>query len=511
MKNKFIMITVILLAPLATVLANPSFCQNSFESTPTLSAGRVKPFYVHATETFRYLTGQKTHNHLSAVEAYCKLALQSLGHGEHLKLYTEVNHLEAKEFLGLDRSASHYPIESLVDRSSELRMEILSINQNTPYRQELNRLYRTQNIYKSLIAGETWTIASLVADEVHFMPIADFFEGHESLNAQEFQAAIWNSKESYIQMMGDRYLTELKYVKWDLYSWAILISILGIILLITLPTKWPGIVFALSSLGIQVLAIGMRVVISERGPVTNMFETVVFGGCGALAIALIIYSYRRDISFIVAGLAITVLSLMMAKFANNMLDPTISPLMPILRDNFWLSTHVTITMLSYSALSISWILSNALLIRSKFSYVSPQTYNHQVDLIYSAIKYGVVLLTIGVFLGAVWADYSWGRFWAWDPKETWSLISILVYTAILHGRYTSMITARRFVPLTAAAFLSIMMTWFGVNYILATGLHSYGFSEGGAIFLGSFFLIQFAVLALVFVKDRPAPKLQEQS
>jgi len=104
------------------------------------------------------------------------------------------------------------------------------------------------------------------------------------------------------------------------------------------------------------------------------------------------------------------------------------------------------------------------------------------------------MLAAGIILGGVWADYSWGRFWGWDPKETWSLIVLCVYMIILHGRYTSWIKSDRFISFTAGAFMSVMMAWFGVNYILATGLHSYGFSEGGAIFLGSFFLIQIILI-----------------
>jgi ABC-type transport system involved in cytochrome c biogenesis permease subunit len=113
----------------------------------------------------------------------------------------------------------------------------------------------------------------------------------------------------------------------------------------------------------------------------------------------------------------------------------------------------------------------------------------------------VVLLSTGVILGGVWADYSWGRFWGWDPKETWSLIVLLIYMAILHGRYTSWIREQRFVPMVAAAFMSVMMAWFGVNYILASGLHSYGFSEGGAVFLGSFFLIQIILVIIGITKQ----------
>lgn len=118
------------------------------------------------------------------------------------------------------------------------------------------------------------------------------------------------------------------------------------------------------------------------------------------------------------------------------------------------------------------------------------------EIIYTTLKWGTTLLAAGIILGGVWADYSWGRFWGWDPKETWSLIVLCLYMAILHGRYTSWIKYDRFVSVTAGAFLSVMMAWFGVNYILASGLHSYGFSEGGAIFLGSFFLIQISLLVL---------------
>jgi ABC-type transport system involved in cytochrome c biogenesis permease subunit len=192
---------------------------------------------------------------------------------------------------------------------------------------------------------------------------------------------------------------------------------------------------------------------------------------------------------------------MMMKFANGMLDPGISPLVPVLRDNFWLSTHVTTVILSYGALALSWLLANSILIRESLGKLDHAEYRYGVDLTYTCIKFGVVLLSAGVILGGVWADYSWGRFWGWDPKETWSLIVLLVYMAILHGKGTAWIPPKRFIPLVAGAFMSVMMAWFGVNYILATGLHSYGFSEGGAIFLGSFFLMQIAILVVTQMKN----------
>jgi cytochrome c-type biogenesis protein CcsB len=308
------------------------------------------------------------------------------------------------------------------------------------------------------------------------------------------------ARADYLSARGDGYLLELKYYKWNLFTWAMLAAILAIGAFVLTRNRWPGIALTSLSIVLQVIAMSMRVMISGRAPITNMYETVMFSGFGALLISVVIALYRKEIAFLLAGLAYNVLSLMMMKFAHGMLDEGISPLVPVLRDNFWLSTHVTTVILSYAALALSWLLANSLLLRSRFRTVDPSEYRYQVDLIYTCIKFGVVLLAAGVILGGVWADYSWGRFWGWDPKETWSLIVLLVYMAILHGKYTSWIPPQRFVPLVAGAFMSVMMAWFGVNYILASGLHSYGFSEGGAIFLGSFFAIQILILVLGTVK-----------
>ena len=246
----------------------------------------------------------------------------------------------------------------------------------------------------------------------------------------------------------------------------------------------------------------LRMFISGRAVITNMYETVMFSGLGAHIIALVLTIWKKERNFLMAGMGYNVLCLMMMKFANNMLDPAISPLVPVLRDNFWLSTHVTTIIMSYAALALSWLLANIVLIRLTFKGATGAEVRDQTNQIYTCIKCGVVLLATGIILGGVWADYSWGRFWGWDPKETWSLIVLLVYMAILHGKYSNWITNRRFIPLVAGAFMSVMMAWFGVNYILATGLHSYGFSEGGAIFLGSFFAIQSGLLALTALRLR---------
>ena len=96
------------------------------------------------------------------------------------------------------------------------------------------------------------------------------------------------------------------------------------------------------------------------------------------------------------------------------------------------------------------------------------------------MQVGVLLIAAGTILGGVWADYSWGRFWGWDPKEVWALITLLVYLIPLHGRFAGWVNTFGLVVASVVCFLSVIMAWYGVNFVLGVGLHSYGFVEGGS-------------------------------
>ncbi len=99
--------------------------------------------------------------------------------------------------------------------------------------------------------------------------------------------------------------------------------------------------------------------------------------------------------------------------------------------------------------------------------------------IYRVLQVGVLLLACGTILGGVWANYSWGRFWNWDPKETWALITLLAYLIVLHGRIAGKWQGFGLAVGAVLCFLSVLMAWYGVNFVLGTGLHSYGFGTGG--------------------------------
>lgn len=117
------------------------------------------------------------------------------------------------------------------------------------------------------------------------------------------------------------------------------------------------------------------------------------------------------------------------------------------------------------------------------------------NFIYRAMQVGVLLCAAGTILGGVWADYSWGRFWGWDPKEVWALITLLVYLIPLHGRFAGWVNTFGLVVASVVCFLSVLMAWYGVNFVLGVGLHSYGFVEGGG--QGIVMAVSLAVLAVV--------------
>jgi cytochrome c-type biogenesis protein CcsB len=465
----------------------------AFDKTPILAKGRVKPLYVHAKESIKFITGKSSIEELSSSNAYCVLTLKALGLTDrNLNVPVMVEHVDAKEFLNIDTNKKFFPITELIGQIDFIRAKVMQMKLSTPLKKELTKLWSRLNIYNEIQAGTHLKLAALEKNEIVWKSINEF----QISSTDEFNKTLKNTSANYIKQNGDRYTLELTLYKSHIFSIAMIFVLLAIFLTVLIKNNKLAIGLSLIAILIQVTGITLRVLVSGRAPITNMYETVMFSGFGALVISLLIMIYKKDKYFLLSGLGYNLLCLFMMKFANNMLDESISPLVPVLRDNFWLSTHVTTIILSYAALALSWILANIVLFKSMRNKIEKGEQKYYENLINTCVIVGVTLLCAGIILGGVWADYSWGRFWGWDPKETWSLIVFLFYIILLHGRYTNWLNPKRFILSVAGGFMTVMMAWFGVNYILATGLHSYGFSEGGAIFLGSFFLIQTSFLII---------------
>ena len=180
-----------------------------------------------------------------------------------------------------------------------------------------------------------------------------------------------------------------------------------------------------------------------------------------------------------------------------------SPLQPVLRDNFWLTIHVLTIVSSYAAGALAWglgCLSLGYYLLGRYAGQGggrrpPEACAALAGFIYKAMQVAVLLLAAGTILGGLWADVSWGRFWGWDPKEVWALVSLLAYIAILHGRYAGWIGNFGLAAGSVIGAAVIGMSWYGVNFLLGAGLHSYGFGQGGQTEFFAFLLLNFALLA----------------
>lgn len=242
---------------------------------------------------------------------------------------------------------------------------------------------------------------------------------------------------------------------------------------------------ALFGFVVQTVAIGLRWKESyDQGhghaPLSNLFESVVFFSWTIILIFLIIdfkYKYHA-IGFFVVPFALFGMA-----WAQLGLDSGIEPLVPALQSN-WLVYHVITCFLGYAAFAVACGISIMYLLREKLEQGSGNSPAGGMlsmfpsikvldDLNYKAIMVGFPLLTLGIVTGAAWANYAWGTYWSWDPKETWSLIVWFVYAAFLHARITRGWVGRRAAILSIIGFAATIFCYLGVNLLLS-GLHSYG-------------------------------------
>ncbi|MCT4643096.1 MAG: cytochrome c biogenesis protein CcsA [Bacteriovoracaceae bacterium] len=453
---------------------------NKLSHTSTLNGGRVKVLLATARSTIKTLTNKYSYNGQSALKVFCMLN----NSGDKHSIEIPIEHPKLKEFFKI--STSKIDINKAIEQQELIRIQIIKEKEKTSYKKALNKLWFRMQVYTDLTSGILWKLPIDTGNKFSWHSYADIIKDDSTTK-------ILDLDKKYKEKSDTSFLKEIMLIKTKPFTYAMLLALIAIFFLVLKKQK-AAIAISLITVLIQIYGIVLRVMVSGRAPITNMYETVMFSGLGALIIALSIYIFKKENIYIIGGLAYNILCLFMMKFSFGMLNEDISPLVPVLRDNFWLSTHVTTIILSYAALALSWIVACITLFKQRFQKISAKQYRYNEKLIYTCVKIGIVLLSAGIILGGIWADYSWGRFWGWDPKETWSLIVLLFYMVLLHAKGTNWINTHRFVIACAAGFMSVMMAWFGVNYILAAGLHSYGFSEGGAIFLGSFFTIQIIFL-----------------
>ncbi len=214
-----------------------------------------------------------------------------------------------------------------------------------------------------------------------------------------------------------------------------------------------------------------------HAPLSNLYDSLSFFALTIAVICLIVEFRYKNPRVGVFATPLAFLALAYASLTSG-ISSRIEPLIPALKSN-WLIAHVMTCFIGYSAFAIAFGVSLMVLIRirkpraaaGRLAALLPET-GLLEELNYQLIMFGFLFLSAGIITGAVWANSAWGRYWSWDPKETWSLITWLIYAGLIHAKLMRGWSGRRIAYLSIIGFMAVLFTYFGVN--LLPGLHSYG-------------------------------------
>jgi cytochrome c-type biogenesis protein CcsB len=262
-------------------------------------------------------------------------------------------------------------------------------------------------------------------------------------------------------------------------SWIILLASLALSLA---AWKWKSglldwIAFAVLVGGFAMMSWGilLRWQAGERIPAANMYESMLFLAWGVGAFAIAAYAVLRNRVVVVNAASMAALAMLLVDLLP--MDPFIHPVAPVLAGTPWLAIHVPIIMVSYAILALGLVVAHMQIAFTIFAPGRTELIERMHGLLYWYIFVGSIFLITGIITGSMWAASSWGRYWGWDPKEVWSLVAFLAYMAILHARLDRMIGTFGVAAISIIAFQTILMTYLGVNFVLATGMHSYGMGD----------------------------------
>lgn len=505
----------------------------ALESMPIQDAGRLKPFDTFARETMQLIHGRSNFEGKSPSEVVFTWLLVP----DHwMKTnFVEVRHSGLREALKIKSEDIYFSPESLFtnERLPLIIQELQSLRERqeklNPYFQAVSHLENQLGLFQAVRNGtvlrfvpdpasDKWKSVAELDGEMRdeFTKVTQAFVTAVSQNSDskkpspEVTAAVEEFEAKARAQAPDKYAdakhisVEVHFNHFKPFQWSWVAYSLGLIFLYLFSQAgqqwarplWIGFL----SLGIFLHVYGMavRVYLAGRPPVSNMYETVIWVPFVAVVLGLILTRVQKSNLLLVCASCVAIFCLILTNLAPTVLDGSIHPLEPVLRSNFWLTTHVLIITMAYGAFFLAFALGDVVL----FCYLKNE--NKYQDLIrtgtqsiYRAMQVGVVLVAAGTILGGVWADYSWGRFWGWDPKETWALITLLGYVAVLHGRLVGWIKNFELAAAGVVTFSLVVMSWYGVNFVLGAGLHSYGFGAGGVEYVAGFVVVHLLFVAYV--------------
>ena len=490
--------------------------------------GRMKPINTYASELLRKLSKKDVYNEFDANQVFL-----SMQESPQLWYNVPIIFLKAKKadtirtLLGLEKTAKYAALVDFLDPNLNYKLapyleDAYSAQVPTAIQKIFTETDQRVSLLFNTLEGSTMRLFPIPDDENNkWVSSNEFREGAYKLQdslygnfiktgflaymatlqkdkvmgvdfskSQQLLGAIKNTQIKYggdTMISDEKINTEIQYNRYDifksLFEYYMYASTLMFLLLIIQifkdRSKFINIsvkVFKFTIIGLLALhtfGLIVRWYISGHAPWSDAYESMIYVAWATMAFGVML-GLKSDLTFASTAF-VTAMILMIAHW--NWMDPSIGNLQPVL-DSYWLMIHVAIIVGSYGPLTLGMILGLTTLLlmiltTSKKKEKMALNIKELTIINEMALTVGLVMLTIGNFLGGMWANESWGRYWGWDPKETWALISIMIYAFVIHMRLIPGLRSRfGFSVASVLAFGSIMMTYFGVNFYLA-GLHSY--------------------------------------
>ena len=467
--------------------------------------GRHKPFDSFAWETLKLITGSPRISREDPVATVCAIMAQPDDWQARPLIVVPFRPL--RERLGMDPNASRISYNELVASRKLMRM-LPAIVQKQQRDEKLTMLEQeTMDVYERFV-----TLSALFEQRVVLVPppASSAQEWSEVFEASGYprdqQEAIrhaWTSWLASVRGQGTtspeaaaRQLAQVLRstnpaaypASWRLHlevfynqlapfrvARILYVAACVVILLSLSGTRarlgTAGGALLLTALVVHGAGIATRVVLGGRPPVSNFYETMLWLPFVAVGLSLVFERFSPVRYFSLSASILAAIMLVLADVVP--LDSSVAPVVAVLRSNLWLTIHVLTIVASYGALALATILAHlyacCYLARRDGAHPALPTLE---TALYRVMQVGVVLLAGGIMLGAVWANASWGRYWGWDPKETWALITLLWFIALLHGRLAGWLNGIGIAAATIGGFFLLLMTYYGVSFYLV-GLHSY--------------------------------------
>ena len=490
------------------------------------SGGRMKPLNTFSSELLRKVSKSDKYNGLNSDQVFISILRNPLAWYSEPLIYIKRGNDSIRSVIGIDSDQKFASFIDFFDgkgnyKISKFLEKAYKSSLPNQFEKDFIETDRRVNLLFSALEGEIlkifpipndsnnkWISSSEVSSE-NFETVDSLFttniiplylrELDKSLVSKNYQNAdkILESIKGFQIKYGEKILpsddkikAEILYNKYDIfktlflyYFLAGLIFFLFIIIQIFISNKklnklfkylfivFRSFIFILFV--IHTFGLIARGYISGHAPWSDAYESMIYVSWATMGIGLL-FARKSDLTLASTSF-VTSMILMIAHW--NWMDPSIANLVPVL-DSYWLMIHVSIIVGSYGPFALATILGIVALILmilcTKSNYLIIKNKLSEITIINElALTIGLIMLTIGNFLGGMWANESWGRYWGWDPKETWALISILIYAFVLHMRLIPKMRGMwLFNLMSIIAFASIVMTYFGVNFYLV-GLHSY--------------------------------------